>query len=158
MRSTVLALAVLIWNAPAHAAVVVDAAFVRQAIERGALIWDVRAKPDYRKGHIPGAVSIGEAASELRDPNSEDFIAQSDIEEILGSAGIDPAKEVIVYGWRGSTTPHLPGTPCGISARSEFMCSTTGSRAGAKPAVLPVPRKSGAPPSGSRSSRQPTRR
>lgn len=107
VRSTVLALVVLIWNAAAHAAVVVDAAFVRQAIERGALIWDVRAKQDYRKGHIPGAVSIGEAASELRDPNSEDFIAQSDIEEILGRAGIDPAKEVVVYGWRGSTTPHF---------------------------------------------------
>jgi thiosulfate/3-mercaptopyruvate sulfurtransferase len=107
MRSTVLAVALLIWNAAAHAAVVVDAAFVREAIERGALIWDVRAKQDYRKGHIPDAVSIGEAASELRDPNSEDFIAQSEIEEILGRAGIDPVKEVVVYGWRGSTTPHF---------------------------------------------------
>lgn len=91
----------------ACAAAIVDAAFVRGAIERGALLWDVRAKPDFRLGHLPGAINIGEAASELRDPNSEDFIAQSEIEQILGSAGIDPAKEIVTYGWRGSTTPHF---------------------------------------------------
>ena len=101
------ALVLLLSSAAARAAVIVDAAFVRQAIGRGALLWDVRAKSDFRKGHLPGAICIGEAASELRDPNNEDFIAQSEIEEILGNAGIDPAKEIVVYGWRGSTTPYF---------------------------------------------------
>lgn len=106
-RLMIAALVLMFSHGAVYATAIVDAAFVRQAVERGALIWDVRAKPDFRKGHIPGAVNIGEAASELRDPNSEDFIAQTEIEEILGNAGIDPAKEVVVYGWRGSTTPHF---------------------------------------------------
>lgn len=106
-RWILVTLVLMLSSAAARAAVIVDAAFVQQAIEREALIWDVRAKSDFRKGHIPGAISIGEAASELRDPNSEDFIAQPEIEEILGNAGIDPAKEIVVYGWRGSTSPHF---------------------------------------------------
>ena len=106
-RFLVLFLVMLLVPWSASAAVVVDAAFVEQALKRGAIVWDVRARTDYRKGHVPGAVNIGEAAAELRDPNSEDFIAQSEIETALGSAGIDPAKELVVYGWRGSTTPHF---------------------------------------------------
>jgi len=99
--------AMMLVSGIAAAAVVVDAAFMKQAVKRGAIVWDVRAKPDYRRGHVPEAVNIGEAAGELRDPNSEDFIAQPEIETLLGSAGIDPSKEIIVYGWRGSTTPHF---------------------------------------------------
>lgn len=106
-RWILVALVLVLSNAAARASVIVDAAFVRQVIEREALIWDVRSKPDFRNGHIPGATCIGEAASELRDPNSEDFVAQSEIEEILGNAGIDPAKEIVVYRWRGSTSPHF---------------------------------------------------
>ena len=100
-------LALLLVPGFASATVIVDATFVEQAIKRGAILWDVRSRTDYRKGHVPGAVNIGEAAAELRDSNSEDFIAQSEIETLLGGAGIDPAKEVVVYGWRGSTTPHF---------------------------------------------------
>lgn len=107
IRWILVALVLLFSNLGAHAAAVVDAEFVRQAIERGALLWDVRAKADYRKGHIPGAICMGEVAVELRDPNSEDFVAQSEIEEALGNAAIDPTKEIVVYGWRGSTTPHF---------------------------------------------------
>lgn len=99
--------AMMLVSGIAAAAVVVDAAFVKQAVKRGAIVWDVRAKADYRRGHVPESVNIGEAAGELRDPNSEDFIAQPEIETLLGGAGIDPAKEVVIYGWRGSTTPHF---------------------------------------------------
>ncbi len=84
------------------ASVIVDRANVEQAIQRGALLWDVRAPADYQKGHVPGAVSIGDAASVLRDTNREDFISIAAIERILGGAGIDPSREIVVYGSRGT--------------------------------------------------------
>jgi thiosulfate/3-mercaptopyruvate sulfurtransferase len=87
---------------PVGAAPIVDAAGVKAAIARGAIVWDVRATPLYRKGHIPGAASIGDAGAVLRSPVTEDFIETAQIEKILGNAGIDPAKEIIVYADRGS--------------------------------------------------------
>lgn len=87
---------------PAHAAPIVDIAGVKAAIARGAIVWDVRATPLYRKGHIPGAVSIGDAGAVLRNPVTEDFIDTAQIEKILGNAGIDPTKEVVVYADRGN--------------------------------------------------------
>ena len=86
----------------AGAAVIVDAAYVKEAQARGAIVWDVRATPQYKKGHIPGAVSIGDAGTTLREMTKEDFVETAKIEKVLGDAGIDPAKEVIVYGDRGS--------------------------------------------------------
>lgn len=98
-----LALAVVMLAAlPAGAAPIVDAAGVKAAIARGAIVWDVRATPLYRKGHIPGATSIGDAGATLRNPVTEDFIDTAQIEKILGNAGLDPARELIVYGDRGS--------------------------------------------------------
>ena len=87
---------------PAAAAAIVDAAGVKAAIARGAIVWDVRATPLYRKGHIPGAVSIGDAGNVLRNPVTEDFIETAQVEKILGNAGIDPAREVVVYAERGN--------------------------------------------------------
>ena len=57
----------------AGAAPIVDVAAVKAAQARGAIIWDVRATPLYRKGHIPGAASIGDAGNVLRNPVTEDF-------------------------------------------------------------------------------------
>lgn len=91
----------------AFAEAIVNAAFVKQAVARGAIVWDVRPRADYLKGHVAGAVNLGEAAVELRDSRSEDFIARGQIERKLGAAGIDPAREIVVYGWRGSTTPYF---------------------------------------------------
>lgn len=79
------------------APLVVDTAFVVEAMQRGAILWDARVQEEYRKGHIPGAVNIGDPLRVLRSENSEDFIPQESIEDILGNVGIDPAKEVIVY-------------------------------------------------------------
>jgi thiosulfate/3-mercaptopyruvate sulfurtransferase len=84
------------------AAPIVDAAYVKDAISRGVIVWDVRATPQYKKGHLPGAVSIGDAGTALREMTKEDFIETEKIAKILGDAGIDPAQEVIVYGDRGS--------------------------------------------------------
>ena len=86
---------------------IVDTAFVADAAKRGAVIWDVRNAQEYGKGHLPGAVSIGDAAQVLRDPNTEDFIATDKIEKILGSAGIDPAREIVVYSNRGAWNSYL---------------------------------------------------
>ncbi|MBK7025255.1 MAG: sulfurtransferase [Sulfuritalea sp.] len=87
---------------PSGAAPIIDAAAVKVAQARGAIVWDVRATPLYRKGHIPGAVSIGDAGNVLRNPVTEDFIETAQVEKILGNAGIDPAREVVVYAERGN--------------------------------------------------------
>ena len=86
----------------AGAAPIVDVAAVKAAQARGAIIWDVRATPLYRKGHIPGAASIGDAGNVLRNPVTEDFIDTAQIEKILGNAGIDPSREIVVYAERGN--------------------------------------------------------
>ena len=72
---------------PSGAAPIIDAAAVKVAQARGAIVWDVRATPLYRKGHIPGAVSIGDAGNALRNPVTEDFIETALVENILGNLG-----------------------------------------------------------------------
>ena len=80
----------------------VDRAFVQAAQKRGAILWDTRDAAEYLKGHISGAVNVGDVAKTLRDPNREDFIPTSALEKILGAAGIDPAREIVVYGSTGN--------------------------------------------------------
>lgn len=97
---------------------IVNTAFVADAAKRGVLIWDVRSAEDYKKGHIPGALSIGDAAKALRNENTEDFLPTERIEKLLGAGGIDPSREVIVYAGRGQwnayfgwyTLRHFGGT------------------------------------------------
>lgn len=79
-----------------------DLTEVEAAIERGAIVWDVRPADEYRRGHLPGAVNIGDPTKVLREPGREDFVPTYRIEAILGAAGIDPAQEVVVYGRRGA--------------------------------------------------------
>jgi thiosulfate/3-mercaptopyruvate sulfurtransferase len=86
----------------AASGLIVDAAYVQEAQKRGAIVWDTRAETDYRKGHIAGAVNVGDVGAVLRDPNSEDFIAHERIAKLLGDAGIDPEKEIVVYHGRGN--------------------------------------------------------
>lgn len=104
---TVLCGVLLIGNAPfAVASEIVDGAYVAEAAKRGAIIWDVREPKAYAAGHIPGAVNIGDAGKTLRDPNKEDYLATEAVEKILNEAGIDLAKEVIVYGETGDPYAH----------------------------------------------------
>ena len=84
---------------------IVDIDYVKAALTRGALFWDARDADDYAKGHIPGAVNVGDPTLTLRDKNTEDYLPVAAIEKTLGNAGIDPAREIIVYGDRG-----LPST------------------------------------------------
>ena len=81
---------------------IVDQAYVSAALARGVIVWDVRSAAEYDRGHIPGAVNLGDAGSVLRNVNTEDFLPVPELEKLLGQAGIDPAKEVIVYGSRGN--------------------------------------------------------
>jgi thiosulfate/3-mercaptopyruvate sulfurtransferase len=86
---------------PARAAGIVDAAFVAEALKRGAIVWDARDATAYQRGHIAGAVNVGDALRVLRNPTTEDFIETAHIEAILGGGGIDPAREIVVYSTRG---------------------------------------------------------
>lgn len=101
--SLILALLTLLAASLARAATpILDVAQLKAAMARGAIVWDVRATPLYRKAHIPGAISIGDAGTVLRNPVTEDFIDIAQIEKLFGAAGIDPAKEIVVYAERGS--------------------------------------------------------
>ena len=91
----------------APAQVIVDTAQVQQAVQRKVQVWDVRNDKDYAKAHLPGALSVGDAAAALRDANAEDFLPATEIAKILGAAGIDPARETIVYGTRGTWNPYF---------------------------------------------------
>lgn len=77
---------------------IVDTAYVADAMKRGALLWDVRSADDFRKSHIPGALNVGSIGQVLRYDHSEDYLPTPQIEKILGDAGIDPSREIVVYG------------------------------------------------------------
>ena len=69
MKRLILISLSFLWAQAAVAAssTIVDGNYVAEAIARNAVVWDVRAADAYAKGHIAGAVSIGDAARVLRD-------------------------------------------------------------------------------------------
>src|SRR5215475_1231954 len=109
MKRLILIPLLFLWAQAAVAAspIIVDGHYVAEAIARNAVVWDVRAADAYAQGHIAGAISIGDAAKVLRDDNTEDFITIDRIEKILGAAGLDPHRETIVYGSRGTWNPYF---------------------------------------------------
>ena len=94
-------LTVLITGSAAMAGEIVDVTEVRAAMQRGAILWDVRDAEAYAQGHIAGAVNMGHVPEVLRNLNTEDFLPIARVQELLGIAGIDLSKEVVVYGRRG---------------------------------------------------------
>jgi thiosulfate/3-mercaptopyruvate sulfurtransferase len=69
---------------------------------RGAIVWDVRDGRSYAEGHLPGAITVGDVASALRDPNREDWLPVVQVQAVLGRAGIDiSSREVILYSRTG---------------------------------------------------------
>src|SRR5579883_2043530 len=100
-------LVLLITNVCVQATEIVDATEVSAALKRGAIIWDVRGADDYARGHIPGAVNLGNIANALRNPNTEDFIPTAQVEKLLNGAGIDLSKEIIVYSRMGDPIAHF---------------------------------------------------
>lgn len=91
----------------AAAPVIVDTAGVEAALGRGAIVWDVRPEEDYRKGHIPGAVNMDDILIQLRDQKSEDYLPVPRLAALLGEAGIDPAREIVVYGPKAATSAYF---------------------------------------------------
>ncbi len=102
-------LGLVLWSLAtvAPAQVILDTAQVQEALQRNVQVWDVRAGKDYARAHLPGALTVGDAAAVLRDANSEDFLPTTEVAAILGAAGIDPARETIVYGTRGTWQPYF---------------------------------------------------
>lgn len=103
----VLALVLFTLSGTAGAQVIVDTAYVQEALKRKVQVWDVRGDRDFAKGHVPGALSIGDAATVLRDANAEDFLPTPEIAKIFAAAGLDPTKETVVYGGRGTWHPYF---------------------------------------------------
>ncbi|MFZ5540652.1 MAG: sulfurtransferase [Pseudomonadota bacterium] len=91
----------------AAAQTIVDLEFVKQAVARGALLWDARDEATFAKGHIPGAVNIGDPTVELRDAQTEDYRPLPELEKILGGAGLDPTREIVVYAQRGAPVAYF---------------------------------------------------
>ena len=108
MKRALLVWLSLLWaQAAVAASLIVEGQYVADALARNAIVWDVRPADEYAKEHIAGAISIGDATKALRDDNTEDFIATERIEKMLGTAGLDPKREIIVYGGRGSPNPYF---------------------------------------------------
>jgi len=90
----------------AHAAIV-DTDFVALALARGAILWDVRSEEEYNKAHIAGAVNLDDPQNVLRDGKNEDLLPIPELERILGELGIDPSKEIVVYGSKGMPSAYF---------------------------------------------------
>ena len=95
--------ALVTWVASgASAQIVVDTAQVERAAKAGALIWDARDAAEYAKGHLPGAVNLGNVADVFRDANREDPPSAAVAARLFGDAGMDIlGREVIVYTRKG---------------------------------------------------------
>jgi thiosulfate/3-mercaptopyruvate sulfurtransferase len=94
----------------AHAAfsgAILDASGVSKAIAKGAIVWDVRPVEKYFDGHIPGAVNIDDIALTLVDQKTQTLLPVETIAARLGEAGIDPKREIVVYGRAGSLNAYF---------------------------------------------------
>jgi thiosulfate/3-mercaptopyruvate sulfurtransferase len=86
---------------------IVDTAAVEQALQRGAIVWDVRDADEYAAGHIPGAVNFGDVGDLFRDPNREDPPSAAVAAQLFGNAGIDILKrEIVTYGAKANSFPY----------------------------------------------------
>ena len=105
MRKTanLLPLLIALWAAgTAWAQLIVDTAYVEAAARAGALVWDARDEAEYAKGHVPGAVNIGNVGDVFRDANREDPPSAAAAAKIFGGAGMDIlGRDVIVYSTKG---------------------------------------------------------
>lgn len=91
----------------AGAQAIVDTTFVEQAAARGAILWDVRSEEDYNKGHVPGAINFDDPLAQLREGRTEDYLPIPQMERILGEAGLDPAREIVVYGAKAAPSAYF---------------------------------------------------
>jgi thiosulfate/3-mercaptopyruvate sulfurtransferase len=98
-------LAPLAWSDMAAAAdwanpeLLVTPETVKQNIDKPDwVVVDCRSLKDYAKGHIPGAISLGNRCDKaLRDSTSRAFRETSKYEKLLGKVGIGNDTHVVVY-------------------------------------------------------------
>lgn len=75
----------------------VDVAWLQQNVNNpDVIVVDVRPEDAYKKGHIPGAVSIDVNLLQSK-PNSL-ILAPDKAADVLGKKGIDGSKRVVLYG------------------------------------------------------------
>lgn len=111
MKSLIACALCLLWlpiSSIAAQAAIVDTELAAAAMARGAIIWDVRSQDEYRRGHLPGAVNVDDVQTVLREPATEDYIPLDQITRLLGQAGIDPAREIVLYGSKAHTGARSP--------------------------------------------------
>jgi thiosulfate/3-mercaptopyruvate sulfurtransferase len=75
-----MAAALALVAAATSAQTIVDLDDVRQAVARGAPLWDARDEDAFAKGHIPGAVNLGDPTLTLRDTLTGDDLPTAEIE------------------------------------------------------------------------------
>lgn len=84
---------------------------VSEKCNRNAILWDVRDFQAYSKGHIPCAINIGKENKKicliLRSPRIFDYIPTDQIHRYLSEWGIDPSKEIVIYGEKASVCPYF---------------------------------------------------
>jgi thiosulfate/3-mercaptopyruvate sulfurtransferase len=122
---------------------IVDVEYVKAAVSRGVLLWDARDADDFSAGHIPGAVNIGDPTITLRDKNTEDYLPIGQIEKAFGAVGIDPGREIIVYGDRGLPSAYFAQVTLrffGATSAKVFHDGIEGWRAAGQP-VTTAPTK-----------------
>jgi len=61
------------------------------------VVLDCRSKKLYDSGHIPGAINLGDSCRYILRDGTERIKKVKDMEMILGNAGIDNSKHVVVY-------------------------------------------------------------
>lgn len=91
----------------ANPKLLVDADTVKANIDKPDwVVVDARELKDYAKGHIPGAISLGDRVKKaLRDPTARVFNDVSKYESLLGKVGIGNDTHVVFY-YDGLKTIH----------------------------------------------------
>ena len=68
-----------------------------KAAADGAVIWDVRPRAEFERGHLDGALSLGEVAWLLADDGGGNLIPPAVIEDALATTGILQGRAVVIY-------------------------------------------------------------
>lgn len=88
----------------------VDVATARKLLaDPATIVWDGREATAFAAGHLPGAVNIGDGYAAMVDPATDDLLPADAAAAVLGKAGIDPTKPILVYAARGSSRAYFMG-------------------------------------------------
>jgi thiosulfate/3-mercaptopyruvate sulfurtransferase len=83
------------------------------------VILDTRDKSLYDKGHIPGAINLGAPAAKVLRDQAFRVKKVVELEKILGNAGIDNTRHVVIYG--SSKVTEFPPQPAEYGTAAPFF-------------------------------------